>query len=577
MSRVLPADAGVFRPPGLSMTTRSSPPRRRGGVPLVLCVGLIYMASSPPTRGCSEVAEFLGRKAPSSPPTRGCSAVLGQPATPPVVLPADAGVFRAHGGSCGRRIGPPRRRGGVPRTSGSIRRSFWSSPPTRGCCGHRPPDPGDHGVLPADAGVFRGPSPHRFCGSRPPRRRGGVPKVTAASVAAYLSSPPTRGCSVPSSQTQGRRTVLPADAGCSVGRGAHAAWSSVLPADAGVFRPVRRTPGSRPCPPRRRGGVPSVGGAWYGQATSSPPTRGCSAGSIRPAHDRRVLPADAGVFRPTPRGHQSVSRPPRRRGGVPKAAGVDLPRTSSSPSTRGCSGIPDPHDGRERVLPADAGVFRSRRGAGAGGCRPPRRRGGVPYIKEMSAALRGSSPPTRGCYGDRGPPGPVPAVLPADAGVFRRRGRVRGWRHGPPRRRGGVPILGAVALVLTMSSPPTRGVPCPHVMPVRLWPSSPPTRGPYRGPAMPSSSSVLPANARVLRSPGKALGAGGDPPCGRGGVPLRGRQSSQPLPSFPPTRRQAGPGATRQLAAATGRPSGVHSVPTKIRAIRGPAAYGLAA
>lgn len=36
-------------------------------------------------------------------------------------------------------------------------------------------------------------------------------------------------------------------------------------------------------------------------------------------------------------------------------------------------------------------------------------------------------------------------------------------------------------------------------------------------------------------------------------------------------------GATRQLVATTSRRSGVHSVPTKIRAIRGPAAYSLAA
>lgn len=63
----------------------------------------------------------------------------------------------------------------------------------------------------------------------------------------------------------------------------------------------------------------------------------------------------------------------------------------------------------------------------------------------------------------------------------------------------------------------------------------------------------------------------------RGGVPLRGRLSSRPLPYCPPTRRQAGPEATRQLAAATGRRFGVHSVPAKIRAIRGPAAYSLAA
>lgn len=57
------------------------------------------------------------------------------------------------------------------------------------------------------------------------------------------------------------------------------------------------------------------------------------------------------------------------------------------------------------------------------------------------------------------------------------------------------------------------------------------------------------------------------------GSPPRTRGCSAAREAFVPALAKA----TRQLVAATSRRSGVHSVPTKIRAIRGPAAYGLAA
>ncbi|MEV8391799.1 MULTISPECIES: type I-E CRISPR-associated endonuclease Cas1e [unclassified Streptomyces] len=62
----------------------------------------------------------------------------------------------------------------------------------------------------------------------------------------------------------------------------------------------------------------------------------------------------------------------------------------------GCS-LALPESDARRVLPADAGVFRSHRGRVMGGGRPPRRRGGVPSYCAQCPFSGVSSPPTRGC------------------------------------------------------------------------------------------------------------------------------------------------------------------------------------
>ncbi len=135
-------------------------------------------------------------------------------------------------------------------------------------------------------------------------------------------------------------------------------------------------------------------------------------------------------------------------------------------------------------------------------------------MSAMSSA-RGpmSSPPTRGCSGDRVVPARPRGVLPADAGVFRwrvdsrrpfprparRRGSFRrppggcGWRTGPPRRRGGVP--NRATRRLGRPGPPRRrgGVPSLAEVAVTHRLSSPPTRG-YSAHQVPADggASVLP-------------------------------------------------------------------------------------
>src|SRR5690349_13607937 len=109
----------------------------------------------------------------------------------------------------------------------------------------------------------------------------------------------------------------PPTRGCSVLGGGVAAAVAVLPADAGVFRPSTTRPAPRPSPPRRRGGVPVAAVIRLLADASSPPTRGCSV--VRPHlwRGHGVLPADAGVFLWAVHGRRAEYGPPRRRGGVP--------------------------------------------------------------------------------------------------------------------------------------------------------------------------------------------------------------------------------------------------------------------
>ena len=170
---------------------------------------------------------------------------------------------------------------------------------------------------------------------------------------------------------------------CSGGQSAPNAGHAVLPADAGVFRPRPAGAGDRHGPPRRRGGVPVPRGLRNQRETSSPPTRGCSGVLVGRADLRRVLPADAGVFRQPGHRRQRWMCPPRRRGGVPPFLGREPHHARSSPPTRGCSGDRFRITETKDVLPDDAGVFRiSTWGTGSGPC-PPRRRGGVPALVEM--------------------------------------------------------------------------------------------------------------------------------------------------------------------------------------------------
>ncbi len=170
-----------------------------------------------------------------------------------------------------------------------------------------------------------------------------------------------------------------------------------------------------------------------------------------------VLPADAGVFRSRCSSGPPSVGPPRRRGGVPVGIAPCSVVVTSSPPTRGCSAAARRLSALVLVLPADAGVFRPHRRRPDRRRRPPRRCGGVPDGDTSVIGRAESSPPTRGCSAVLVGDHCGCYVIPADAGVFRAGGRRARPRRRPPLRRRGVPSAPPGSRSPARCSPPTRG------------------------------------------------------------------------------------------------------------------------
>ncbi len=294
----------------------------------------------------------------------------------------------------------------------------WS-PRRRGCSVFRRQVGIDAEVVPAQAGVFRRSSwPPATC-RRGPRAGGGVPVRTATVTGSVPWSPRRRGCSGPD---DGRRPV-----------------PGVVPAQAGVFRSASTRAWSAWSGPRAGGGVPTITGGTINGAEWSPRRRGCSALGRRPPASSRVVPAQAGVFRPSPYFSMTNTGGPRAGGGVPDCEAQLVCLDTWSPRRRGCSAINGTSRRNGRVVPAQAGVFRQRPRTATSRPGGPRAGGGVPAIATAVAPVRTWSPRRRGC--SEGVPGAEepPPVVPAQAGVFRRYAKASRPRPRGPRAGGGVP------------------------------------------------------------------------------------------------------------------------------------------
>ena len=373
----------------------------------------------------------------SSPRTRGCSVSEGGPGRRRPVVPAHAGVFRRLSIPPSTVTRRPRARGGVPYCAVYGWSAVVSSPRTRGCSSTPSAASVAEYVVPAHAGVFRAPAAIRRCRSRRPRARGGVPRSGEIRALRRMSSPRTRGCS-PMSIEELRAKV-------------------VVPAHAGVFRLAQRRGGPHRRRPRARGGVPPNVTSRPHPSQSSPRTRGCSPFDAGGLGGGAVVPAHAGVFRPSARPPSTCTSRPRARGGVPSSPSTANPPSGSSPRTRGCSAGGQGRRHRRDVVPAHAGVFRSRPGTCSRSRRRPRARGGVPKGGGSGRCTKRSSPRTRGCSVSRLGTTSLLAVVPAHAGVFPRtatRARLTVCR---PRARGGVPYTRTTTLTISASSPRTRG------------------------------------------------------------------------------------------------------------------------
>ena len=232
-----------------------------------------------------------------------------------------------------------------------------------------------------------------------------------------VSSPRSRGSSVPTG------TLCPS--------------RMVVPALAGVIPPDAWAPGRSSCRPRARGGHPQQRLGAVGSDTSSPRSRGSSTTPPLRPRARHVVPALAGVIRGSSLLRPGSTGRPRARGGHPRGWVRAQALPGSSPRSRGSSASVRSLATREVVVPALAGVIRTPTPARMSTCgRPPRSRGSSPTL-------------TRG-------PLPRP-VVPALAGVIQHGCTAGLQRRSRPRARGGHPTNPAGLYSLLQSSPRSRG------------------------------------------------------------------------------------------------------------------------
>ena len=253
-------------------------PRARGGHPARSQSLKMVPLSSPRTRG-------------SSPPPPGTD-------RRPCVVPAHAGVIPAwcRGPAAARRR--PRARGGHPGLRMLPTSPSSSSPRTRGSSLHRGGRGHPWAVVPAHAGVIRATTGvSSWPPTRRPRARGGHPRTIELRTGTLVSSPRTRGSSVP-------LPGAPFD-------------GDVVPAHAGGHPPPARRSTPSTCRPRARGGHPGLLTCVSPLQGSSPRTRGSSDRRGSCAGEQRVVPAHTGVIPRRRSPDRRTGRRPRARGGHP--------------------------------------------------------------------------------------------------------------------------------------------------------------------------------------------------------------------------------------------------------------------
>ncbi len=257
---------------------------------------------------------------------------------------------------------------------------------------------------------------------------------------------PRAGGGVPARSTTKTwpRPWSPRRRGCS-GSGPAAVGSAVVvPAQAGVFRRIRLRPLHDRCGPRAGGGVPPRTVPLASSSAWSPRRRGCSEPALHAEWKGHVVPAQAGVFRPRATSGRRFTSGPRAGGGVPIPLASARRNSPWSPRRRGCSArVGSDHDGAG-VVPAQAGVFRRRAVGHLHGRRGPRAGGGVPWCAHDRAHCPAWSPRRRGCSAARTPHDRDHSVVPAQAGVFRSDGDGGTGSHRGPRAGGGVPASPAL-------------------------------------------------------------------------------------------------------------------------------------
>ncbi len=373
----------------------------------------------------------------SSPPARGSSARRARGAQRADVVPARAGIFRPDARAETAVAGRPRPRGDLPLATEPRPPRRRSSPPARGSSLRAAHCPERGGVVPARAGIFRVARDSRAIFFSRPRPRGDLPSSLVRPVGARRSSPPARGSSRCSRDQ--RKAV------------------GVVPARAGIFRVPCVVPRGSPRRPRPRGDLPRWRSGRPGPAGSSPPARGSSLRAGADCRGLLVVPARAGIFRQSTTDGHDPSRRPRPRGDLPgERFSIWGPRWSSPPA-RGSSYHSAQLAVLDDVVPARAGIFRSRPAADLALASRPRPRGDLPAAPSTVPSGWSSSPPARGSSVGWPDARRWRVVVPARAGIFLELVLIQPRDGGRPRPRGDLPGTPIWSVAGGASSPPARG------------------------------------------------------------------------------------------------------------------------
>ncbi len=263
--------------------------------------------------------------------------------------------------------------------------------------------------------------------------------------------------------------------------------------------------------PRASGGGPRATSCRSSRRPFSPRERGWSARARPRWCHHGVLPARAGVVRSRRATRSRAPSSPRASGGGPAPTLVAAGVDPFSPRERGWSDGADARRAGASVLPARAGVVRSDRRPSACGPRSPRASGGGPHYAHLRPDRAAFSPRERGWSGHQVAVEVVDGVLPARAGVVRiTRPRCRWW-VGSPRASGGGPDHASTLQMVGGFSPRERG-----------W-SGTTRRCPRQQPVLPARAGVVRDWLRAHAGRSGSPRASGGGPAGRIVSPERGR------------------------------------------------------
>ena len=166
---------------------------------------------------------------------------------------------------------------------------------------------------------------------------------------------------------------------------------------------------------------------------SSPPARGSPGREGRRRAGQSVVPARAGITRPWRVAAWWRTCRPRPRGDHPPVRVRLASRTRSSPPARGSPRRADGDRGGEPVVPARAGITRRRPAGDAGRSCRPRPRGDHPVCPGPRGRSAQSSPPARGSSLRADRVAVRGEVVPARAGIAPHWSAVRAPAPGRPR------------------------------------------------------------------------------------------------------------------------------------------------